>query len=153
MHVVFILYKRLQAICVYVHMFMYVSVYVYIDVHTHRLDYYMDFVFIPLGIVNGLCQWHLDKGTHASLYPAYKCLFQQNLLCFHFPFYVSSDATNKRFNYVDIFLWKAWGVISWVISFVTGHFVWTWDWLPTPPLVWRGLDLFWGEMAELFAFI
>ena len=31
MHVVFILYKRLQAICVYVHMFMYVSVYVYIS--------------------------------------------------------------------------------------------------------------------------
>lgn len=99
----------------------------YIHAHTHRLDYYMDFVFIPLGIVNGLCQWHLDKGTHASLYPAYKYLFAQNLLCFHFPFYVSSNATNERFNYVDIFLWKAWGVISWFISFITGHFGWIWD--------------------------
>ena len=109
----------------------------------------MDFVFIPLGIVNGLCQSHLDKCTHASLYPAYKCLFQQNLLCFHFPFYVSSNATNKRFNYVDIFLWKAWGVISWFISFVTGHFGWILDSLPTPPLVWRGLDLFWGMLPTM----
>ena len=35
MHVVFIVYKRLWATCIYVYVFMYVSVYVYIDVHTH----------------------------------------------------------------------------------------------------------------------